>query len=292
MMNDTVCADNPLKATFMVYIPFIVLPLHISNITTILVHHKFHQNVYFLLLNLSVSDAMCILFVLLIPAGVSPTIYMAIFRAFLASSILFTCTITLDRYIKVKYPLRYLSIATRPRLIMLVFFVWCFTVCVSLLSKIPFLFEHASVYLLTVIDIVAHRVFDIVAVILLIAASIYVLCVRKKHMEEIQKRRRYFGVHGEEFNILKSMAVSIREMIKLNIVTALLVITGAVCRLLNLFCVHGVHKLWFKVPVLLFYLSNPFFYICVMKELRNHYLRLLKCKRRRQTRPELTTTKF
>ena len=57
MLNDTVCVDNPLKATFIVYIPFIVLPFHISNITAILVHHKFHQNVYFLLLNLSVSDA-------------------------------------------------------------------------------------------------------------------------------------------------------------------------------------------------------------------------------------------
>ena len=108
-------------------------------------------------------------------------------------------------------------------------------------------------------------------------------------MEEIRKRRRYFGLHEEEFNILNSMAVSMRGMIKLNIVTALLVITGAVCRLLNLFCVPGVHKLWFRVPRFLFFISNPFVYMCVMKELRNHYLRLVKCKRRRQTRPELAT---
>ena len=61
-------------------------------------------------------------------------------------------------------------------------------------------------------------------------------------MEEIRKMRRYFGVHGEEFNILKSMAVSIRGMLKLNIITALFVITGSVCRLLDLFCVPGVKK--------------------------------------------------
>ena len=147
-----------------------------------------------------------------------------------------------------------------------------------------------SVHLLTTIDVILHPVFDIVALILLIAASLYVLCVRKKHMEEIRKRQRYFGLQEEEFNILKSMAVSIRGMIKLNIVTALLVITGALCRLLSLFCVPGIHELWFRVPGFLFVISNPFVYICVMKELRHNYLRLLKCKRRRQTRPEPTTT--
>ena len=148
-----------------------------------------------------------------------------------------------------------------------------------------------SVHLLTTIDVILHPVFDIVALILLIAASLYVLCVRKKHMEEIRKRQRYFGLQEEEFNILKSMAVSIRGMIKLNIVTALLVITGALCRLLSLFCVPGVHKQWFRVPGFLFFISNPFVYMCVMKELRNHYLRLVKCKRRRKTKHESTTNK-
>ena len=203
MINGTVC-DRPIisdaTGTYMVYILIIIIPFHIINITTILVHRMFHQNVYFLLFNLSLSDAMCILSFLLIPAGVSPIIYMAILRAFYTASILFTCTITFDRY---------LNIATRRRRIMLVFFVWCFTVCVSLLSKIPCLVDHTSAHLLTNIDDIAHRVFDIVALILLIAASLYVLRVRKRHMDEIRKMRRYFGLHEEEFNILKSMAVSI-----------------------------------------------------------------------------------
>ena len=188
-----------------------------------------------------------------------------------------------------RYPLRYHNIATRQRLIMLVFFVWCFTACVSILSKIPFLFDQTSVHLLTIIDVILHRVFDIVALILLIVASLYVLRVRRRHMEEIRKRRRYFGLHGEELHVLKSMAVSIREIFKLNIFTALLVITEAVCRLLNLFCVPGVYKYWFRIPGFIFFMSNPFVYMCVMKELRNHYLRLLKCKRQRQIEPELMT---
>ena len=135
-----------------------------------------------------------------------------------------------------------------------------------------------------------YLVFAIVVLILLIAATLYVLRVRKRHMEEIRKRRRYFGLHEEEFNILKSMTVSMREIFKLNIVTALLVIFRAVCRLLNLFCVHGIHRIWFRVPGLLFLISNPFVYMCVMKELRSHYLRLVKCKRR-QTELEQTTKK-
>ena len=132
MANDTVCDDpnSNSMSTPMMYVPFIVLPFHISNIVTILFNHKFHQNVYFLLLNL----------------------------------------------------------------------------CVSLLYKIPFLDKRISVHLLTSIDVILHHVFEIVALILLIAASLYVLCVRKRHMEEIRKRRRYFGLHEEEFNMLKSMA--------------------------------------------------------------------------------------
>ena len=105
MVNGTICNDptsNTVGPTFFVYFPFIVLPFHISNIATILAHHKFHQNVYFLLLNLSVSDAVAIPFFLLIPAGVSPIIYMATLRAFYTASILFTCTITLDRYLMVR----------------------------------------------------------------------------------------------------------------------------------------------------------------------------------------------
>ena len=105
MTNDTFC-DVPFSNSIsppMIYIALIALHFHISNITTILVHQKFHQNVYFLLLNLSVSDAVCILFFLLMPAGVSPIIYMATIRAFFTVSILFTCSITADRYLKVGY---------------------------------------------------------------------------------------------------------------------------------------------------------------------------------------------
>ena len=89
-----------------------VSPFHISNIISIVTNQRLHQKVYLLLLNLTVSDILTIMCFFLLAAGVSPSIYMPIVRNFYTTSILFTCAMTLDRYLKVKYPLRYFTIFT------------------------------------------------------------------------------------------------------------------------------------------------------------------------------------
>ena len=94
-------------------------------------------------------------------------------------------------------------------------------------------------------------------------------------MDAIQKRNTYFGILEEEFNILKSMKSGVHEIIKLNVITSLLVIAGAVARILDLLCVPGISKNFFRVPALVFNLSNPFVYAFIMKDLRMHYLRFL-----------------
>ena len=81
------------------YITFLTVPVHLCNIVSIITSKRLHQNVYFLLLNLSISDTLCISSFFLLTAG--PSVYMPVLRTFYTTSILFTCSMTLDRYLKV-----------------------------------------------------------------------------------------------------------------------------------------------------------------------------------------------
>ena len=66
----------------------------------------------------------------------------------------------------------------------------------------------------------------VVSGVVLITSSLYVRRVRCKHLSAIRKRNLYFGVHGETFNFLISMANAMKEMVYLNIITAVLLIVG------------------------------------------------------------------
>ena len=121
----------------------------------------------------------------------------------------------------------------------------------------------------------------IVTLVILIVSSIHVWKVRKTHMDAIQKRNAYFGILEEEFNILKSMKSGIHEIIKLNFITSVLVMVGAVSRILDLLCVPGIPKIFFRLPAVVYNVTNPFVYMLIMKDLKEHYLRLLPWRSRR-----------
>ena len=156
------------------------------------------------------------------------------------------------------------------------FLIWCSAAGVAMIGAIPLIFSSVHRSLATKIEIVLHRTINIVSLLVLIASSFNVWYVRKKHMNEIKKRYRYFGVHEEEFNLLRSMATGIKEAIQMNLLTSLLVLTGAFSRILSLFCVVNIDKMWYRYPAFIFYLSNPFIYMYIMTDLRNHYIRALR----------------
>ena len=63
--------------------------------------------------------------------------YMPIIRMMYTTSVFFTGTVTLDRYLKIKYGLHYNRLFTTSRLVKLIIFIWCTAVVVSLLALLP-----------------------------------------------------------------------------------------------------------------------------------------------------------
>ena len=133
--------EYPIQASYS-FIAFLPTPLHIFNIVSIAINRRLHQNVYFILMNLSISDSLTILTPLLVAADVSPGIYMRLARTVYTASILSTCAITLDRYMKIEYALRYYSIFTKRRLGILVLLIWCSAGGVSIIGAIPLCFSN------------------------------------------------------------------------------------------------------------------------------------------------------
>ena len=98
-------------------------------------------------------------------------------------------------------------------------------------------------------------------------------------------RNVYFGVADERLNILQNLSSAVWETIKLNLVTAVLIIMGDVLRLLHTYhtrC-HSLHFLHaMHVVSSLYFLSNPLLYMVVMTDLRQCYTDVVcKCRRRR-----------
>ena len=104
---------------------------------------------------------------------------------------------------------------------------------------------------------------------------------------------RYFGIHGEQFNLLREMKGAVREMLQLNLVTFFLIFIGSVLHMISNsysganvleFCSIGVTHLYV--------VSNPFVYLFVMRDLREQYLKgflALRSLLRNQIHPAVTS---
>ena len=95
----------------MKFIHLFIIPLHILNIVSIVVNEKLHQqNVYVVLVNLSLSDSALLLGATL-AKQLSLISHLAIriaLRMFHAASIVFTCSITLERYLSFLFSILFL----------------------------------------------------------------------------------------------------------------------------------------------------------------------------------------
>ena len=91
----------------MYYTSVSVIPLHISHIFLVTLKRKLHTNGYFILIQLCISDILLILSVLLAMHLNAHWIPSGAIGAFYTTSALFTLAINLDRYLKIKYGIRY-----------------------------------------------------------------------------------------------------------------------------------------------------------------------------------------
>ena len=257
------------QAKYALGIPLITTPLYICHIVTILMKKKLHQNVYYILINLIFSD---MLFNFFIIRGSSVEVSWAYFqgfepvRVFSVSSVLFTLCVTLDRYIKVEYCLRYHAIATKRRLVYLIAFVWVFSITFSFASQVNSAEANSNL-----IGVMCNQGFLSICSLVLLVSSAWVRYVRNKHLNNITKMNRYFGIQAETLDILKSLGKVVKELIQLSFVTAILVLGFTVTRGFQYYFGIQVIGWMYYLTKQMYLISNPFIYMFVMTDMRKCY---------------------
>ena len=102
------------------------------------------------------------------------------------------------------------------------------------------------------------------------------------HQREIEKRRRHCAQHGESPNHFQRIKSSVSDVIRLNVITAIIVIiVNATAAMYRYGTLKGNPDL-FEVMVVansLYLISNPIIYISVIKDLRNEYRKILGCQK-------------
>ena len=124
--------DDPALRKIITYIPLSAVPFHISHIVMIILQQELHQNAYAFVLNLAMSDLCHTGSMILLKNLPGYFRYVKIGNVFsYIASILFTLAITVDRYMKIEYVLRYEDIVTKKRVGKWIVCIWLF----SLLSS-------------------------------------------------------------------------------------------------------------------------------------------------------------
>ena len=269
------------------FVNLVAIPLHVSHIGVIIARYELHQNVYEIMLNLSLSDLLFAFgsFVFDSLCLSQESIVWKIGATLYILSVLFTFGMTLDRYVKVEYGLCYETIATKTRVRFMIMLVW-------IGSFILLLLVNALTNTLEQFNLIFGAL-SVSCCFLLLATSVWVRRIRNNHLKEITRMNRYFGIHGEQFNLLREMKGAVREMLQLNLVTFFLIFFGSVLHMISNsysganmleFCSIGVTHLYV--------VSNPFVYLFVMKDLREQYLKgflALRSLLRNQIHPAVTS---
>ena len=240
----------------------LTLPLHIFHIILIIKKRNLHQNVYYILLNLSLSDS-CLTIIRVLVSSMIFSNLRALAMTFYVYSILLTLAINLDRYMKVMYGLQYHQMVTKKKLCALLLLLSITSITIAL---IPSQIQNGRYLQVTT------RSLALVCSFLLIFASMWIKKVRDRAAEKIRQRNVYFGIR-EEFGILQRLKGTMRETIQLSFITAAILIAGSLLTILDM--VLNVKTLWMTSIVFyqLYLLSNPLVYMFVMKDLRSHYVR-------------------
>lgn len=246
---------------------------HIINIVFITTKKKLHKPSFYILFNLTISDIVSIIFLAAQCLTKENTLYLDFgLKLSGCASILSTLGITLERYIAVEYCLHYYKIVTTKRLSVFLITVWC----TALSSTMAILFSSSNPEVRIFYYGYICGSLSVIACSILLVSSFWIRRIRNKHEKEIKKRNVYFGIHDERLGILANLKASIADIIKLNLITAVLIVLGVVFYLVK------IHQCRMKDCTVsnvygvlrgLYIVSNPFLYILSLRELKEQYLK-------------------
>ena len=267
--------------TVSLFVVVVIVSMHICNILLIIKTKKLHKPSYFLIIHLSIGDLILTL---------TATINVIIFgyrneKLYVASDICYnlsiftTVYISIDRYIAIRFCLEYHLVVTKRRLVYLIILSWIFSIIITLFPE----FEEPKYkvrYRRLSRDII-HYIIVVFSIIILIYVSLHTIRIRRKHVKNIRKTSRRFGIVSEKFNMLSKLKKSMKDVTKLNIVTIILVISSNIAKLYsNYFAPTKQYVTISTIMFAIYVISNPFLYAVIMTELRQQYVIFLMNIRR------------
>ena len=170
-----------------------IIFMHITNILLILLKNNLHKSRYYLLANLSFSDVIMVLIVLIKSMSGNSEEYMDIIpHVCFYSSIITTVVISVDRYIAIAWCLRYEQIVTNKNLAIVTITSWCVSLAFGLIPTI----EDAKVWkgnihYRTGAEI-CRSVVSFTCCAALVFLSIVLLRIRRNHIKAIALRKSDF----------------------------------------------------------------------------------------------------
>ena len=195
------------------------------------------------------------------------------------SSLLSTVLISLEQYIAVIYCLRHKQIVNKRNLVISIIASYLLS---SFLKLIP-LITSANLDLKDIryynnIDMIISYVTNFSCSATLVCLSLIMLRITHTHVKAIKKSKTYFSAEKERLDILHGLKQSIKDVFRLNIVTAIIVLTSIISKIcydvsiVNHFCIQTVRT----ALRIIYVLTNPFLYAVIMSELRKCYYHSFK----------------
>ena len=136
------------------------------------------------------------------------------------NSLTTTGFLAIERYTAVKYGIRYHEILTMKKAIVILVLLWVLSVIISLLPSISVstLFDYFRNRFITLATL------RIIVGTSLILASNHTNKIRKRHIAEILKRKRNFGVEREKLDLLQHTKTSLKDAFKLYVATIIVMV--------------------------------------------------------------------
>ena len=257
---------------FMVLFPAVIL-MHLSNNVLIIINKKLHKTAYLILINLSFSDVLLLITVLLMNSYTRYHTYCEVAHTvFYTVSVLSTFCITIDRYIAVQYCLRYREIVTRKRLLGVLLLLWISSVVLAL---IPLL---VSIKRRRLYKDCIHVTIYLLCSVILILSSLWIRRIRNTHLACIRKTNAYFGIEDARLSVLRNLATAVLEVIKLNFVTAILVVLSNIIDVITFYYFQMQNLPFVIISIVtktLYILSNPIVYMLTMTDLKRQYCKMI-----------------